>query len=122
MLTHEMTLDEAVNQNCMRIVHKYIESGADPNVSADGLVPLRKACYKKNILMIKYLHGANPNLHDKECCNALFYVLAGTCLRKEILPRFKLFFKYGIDLSTPDKQGRNILQYNFIPVHPHYNT
>ena len=59
----KMTLGEAVSQNCMRVVRKYIESGADPNVSADGLVPLREVCFHENIPMMKYLleHGANPN-------------------------------------------------------------
>lgn len=65
----KMTLGEAVSQNCMRVVREYIESGADPNVSADGLVPLREACFNENIPMIKYLleHGANPNGRDPDC-------------------------------------------------------
>ena len=65
----KMTLGEAVSQNCMRVVRAYIESGADPNVSADGLVPLREACFNENIPMIKYLleHGANPNGRDPDC-------------------------------------------------------
>ena len=64
----QMTLGEAVSQNCMRVVREYIESGADPNVSADGLVPLREACFNENIPMIKYLleHGASPNGCDPD--------------------------------------------------------
>ena len=216
----KMTLGEAVSQNCMRVVREYIESGADPNVSADGLVPLREACFSENIPMIKYLleHGANPNgrdpdndetvlesyihhcykrvntavlrrllraganpnlrkakelrpmfhwaifnnikrlvsilleygadvnqrgkVHDGETplmtaayfadisimkmllergadvnardgsgCNALFYVVMGNCPWQEILPRFKLLFKYGIDLHAQEEHGKNILQY-----------
>ena len=63
-----MTLGEAVSQNCMRVVREYMESGADPNVSADGLVPLREACFHENIPMMKYLleHGANPNGRDPD--------------------------------------------------------
>ena len=218
----KMTLGEAVSQNCMRVVREYIESGADPNVSADGLVPLREACFNENIPMIKYLleHGANPNgrdpdddetvlesyihhcykrvntavlrrllraganpnlrkakelrpmfhwaifnnikrlvsilleygadvnqrgkVHDGETplmtaayfadisimemllkhgadvnardgsgCNALFYVVMGDCPWQEILPRFKLLFKYSIDLHAQEKHGKNILQYGF---------
>ncbi len=217
-----MTLGEAVSQNCMRVVREYIESGADPNASADGLVPLREACFSENIPMIKYLleHGANPNgrdpdddetvlesyihhcykrvntavlrrllraganpnlrkakelrpmfhwaifnnikrlvsilleygadvnqrgkVHDGETplmtaayfadisimemllkhgadvnardgsgCNALFYVVMGDCPWQEILPRFKLLFKYSIDLHAQEKHGKNILQYGF---------
>ena len=216
----KMTLGEAVSQNCMRVVREYIESGADPNVSADGLVPLREACFNKNIPMIKYLleHGADPNgrdpdddetvlesyihhcykrvntavlrrllraganpnlrkakelrpmfhwaifnnikrlvsilleygadvnqrgkVHDGEtplmtaayfadisimekllACgadvnakdedgwNALFYVVAGTCPWQEVLPRFKLLFKYGIDLHARTQHGKYILQH-----------
>lgn len=218
----KMTLGEAVSQNCMRVVREYIESGADPNASADGLVPLREACFSENIPMIKYLleHGANPNgrdpdddetvlesyihhcykrvntavlrrllraganpnlrkakelrpmfhwaifnnikrlvsilleygadvnqrgkVHDGETplmtaayfadisimemllkhgadvnardgsgCNALFYVVMGDCPWQEILPRFKLLFKYSIDLHAQEKHGKNILQYGF---------
>lgn len=218
----KMTLGDAVNQNCMRVVREYIESGADPNVSADGLVPLREACFNENIPMIKYLleHGASPNgrdpdndesvlesyihycykhvntavlrrllraggnpnlrnprnerpifhwtiinnikrvisilleygadvnqrgkVHDGETplmlaayfadisimqillkrgadvnardgngWNALFYVVTGNCPRQEILPRFKLLFKYGIDLHAQEKHGKNILQFDF---------
>lgn len=217
-----MTLGEAVSQNCMRVVREYIESGAAPNASADGLVPLREACFSENIPMIKYLleHGANPNgrdpdddetvlesyihhcykrvntavlrrllraganpnlrkakelrpmfhwaifnnikrlvsilleygadvnqrgkVHDGETplmtaayfadisimemllkhgadvnardgsgCNALFYVVMGDCPWQEILPRFKLLFKYSIDLHAQEKHGKNILQYGF---------
>ena len=69
MPTPPMTLGEAVNQNCMRVVRQYIESGADPNASADGLVPLREACFSGNIPMMKYLlaHGADPNGRDPDC-------------------------------------------------------
>ena len=65
----KMTLGEAAYQNSMRIVRQLIEAGADPNVSEDGLVPLREACFNENIPMIKYLlgHGANPNERDPDC-------------------------------------------------------
>jgi len=68
MPTSNMTLGEAVSQNCMRVVREYIESSADPNVSADGLVPLREACFNENIPMMKYLlaHGADPNARDPD--------------------------------------------------------
>ena len=221
MTTLNMTLGEAASQNSMRIVRRLIEAGADPNVSEDGLVPLREACFRENIPMIKYLlnHGANPNqrdpddaqtvletyihhcynhvntavlrqllragadpnlcndkelrpmfhwaifnnikrlvsilleygsdvnqrgqVHDGEtplmtaayyadisimkklldcgadvnACdgagwNALFYVVAGECPWREILPRFKLLFKYGIDLHARTKHGENILQHS----------
>ena len=219
MATHDMTLGEAAAQNSMRIVRQLIQAGANPNVSEDGLVPLREACFNENIAMIKYLleHGADPNgrdpdndetilesyihycyervntavlrrllraganpnlprnsprpmfhwaivsnlkrmvsilleygadvnqraqLHgetplmtaayyadmsimekliehgadvnarDGEGWNALFYVVAGMCPRQEILPRFKLLFKYGIDLNARTKHGENILQVN----------
>ncbi len=222
MNTTKMTLGEAAYQNSMRIVRQLIEAGADPNVSADGLVPLREACFSENIPMIKYLleHGANPNgrdpdddetvlesyIHhcykrvntavlrrllragadpnlrkakelrpmfhwaifnnikrlvsilleygadvnqrgqvhngetplmtaayfadisimemllkrgadvnarDGEGHNALFYVVAGMCHWKAILPRFKLLFKYGIDLNARTKCEENILQHGF---------
>ncbi len=218
----KMTLGEAAYQNSMRMVRQLIEAGADPNVSEDGLVPLREACFNENIPMIKYLleqgaspngrdpdddetvlesyihhcykrvntavlrrilrAGANPNLckakqlrpmfhwailnnvkrlvsilleygadvnqrgkvHDGETplmtaayfadismmemllkhgadvnardgygCNALFYVVMGDCPWQEILPRFKLLFKYSIDLHAQEKHGKNILQYGF---------
>ena len=69
MTTPQMTLGEAAYQNSIRIVRQLIEAGADPNVSADGLVPLREACFNENIPMIKYLleHGANPNGRDPDC-------------------------------------------------------
>ena len=220
MTTPKMTLGEAASQNSMRIVRQLIEAGADPNVSEDGLVPLREACFSENIPMIKYLleHGANPNgrdpdddetvlesyIHhcykhvntavlrrllragadpnlrkakelrpmfqwaifnnikrlvsillkygadvnqrgqvhngetplmiaayyadisimekllacgadvnakDEEGWNALFYVVAGMCPWQEILPRFKLLFKYGIDLHARTKHGKYILQH-----------
>ena len=222
MATPNMTLGEAAYQNSMRIVRQLIEAGADPNVSEDGLVPLREACFSENIPMIKYLleHGANPNgrdpdddetvlesyIHhcykrvntavlrrllragadpnlrkakglrpmfhwailnniqrlvsilleygadvnqrgqvhngetslmiaayyadisimkkllaygadvnarDGEGWNALFYVVAGMCPWQEILPRFKLLFKYSIDLNARTKRGENILQHGF---------
>ena len=236
----KMTLGEAVSQNCMHVVREYIESGTDPNVSADGLVPLREACFNENIPMIKYLleHGASPNGRDPDCgesilesfiwsyrrvvpgqrkmakiskkpypydrpanmavlrrllragadpnlytnalrpvlheaifqnvkrvvtilleygadvnqrgkvydgetslmipayfadisimemllkhgadvnerdgsgCNVLFYVVMGDCPWQEILPRFKLLFKYGIDLHAQEEHGKNILQFS----------
>lgn len=55
--------------------------------------------------------GANPNLTDEEGCNAMFYVVMGVCPWQEILPRFKLLFKYGIDLHAQEKHGKNILQF-----------
>lgn len=222
MTIPNMTLGEAASQNSMRIVRQLIEAGADPNVSEDGLVPLREACFNENIPMIKYLleHGANPNgrdpdddetvlesyihhcykrvntavlrrllraganpnlrknkglrsmfhwailsnikrlisilieygadvnqrgeLHngeiplmtaayyadisimekllacgadantlDGEGWNALFYVVAGMCPWQEILPRFKLLFKYGIDLNARTKRGKDILQHGY---------
>ncbi len=109
----KMTLGEAAYQNSMRMVRQLIEAGADPNVSEDGLVPLREACFNENIPMIKYLleHGADVNARDGEGHNALFYVVAGMCPWQEVLPRFKLLFKYGIDLRAQDKHGHNILQH-----------
>ncbi|MBR2082467.1 MAG: hypothetical protein IJ876_05620 [Elusimicrobiaceae bacterium] len=56
--------------------------------------------------------GANVNAQDGEGWNALFYVVGGMCHWQEILPRFKLLFKYGIDLHACDKRGHNILQHN----------
>ena len=68
MTTPQLTLGEAAH-NSLRLVRQMIEAGADPNYSEDGLVPLREACFAKNIPIIKYLlaHGADPNGRDPDC-------------------------------------------------------
>lgn len=63
--------------------------------------------------MIKWLlrYGADVNARDGYGCNALFYVVMGDCPWQEILPRFKLLFKYGIDLHAQEEHDKNILQF-----------
>lgn len=99
------------NSKAVRILLKY---GADPNLAKEGKVtPLMTAAYFADISIMEMLlkHGADVNARDGSGCNALFYVVMGDCPWQEILPRFKLLFKYGIDLHAQEEHDKNILQF-----------
>ncbi len=108
----------AIFNNIKRLVSILLEYGADVNQHGDlhdGETPLMIAAYYADISIMEKLLacGADVNAKDGKGWNALFYVIAGMCPRQEILFRFKLLFKYGIDLNACTQDGKNILQHSF---------
>ena len=105
----------ALVHNVKRVVSILLDFGADPNGRGQvhgGETPLMTACYFSDINIVEKLleYPVDVNAKDGEGHNALFYVIAGDCPPREVLPRFKLLYRHGIDLSARDNRGENILQ------------
>lgn len=109
-------LREACTQGHIPIIKYLLAHGADPNGRGQvhgGETPLMTACYFSDINIVEKLleYPVDVNAKDGKGHNALFYVVAGMCPPREVLPRFKLLYRHGIDLSARDNRGENILQH-----------
>ncbi len=100
----------AIEYGMIEICMKMLENGADPNKPFQGMSPLQFVCSSEEVsipLVKKILEkGANPNYIGDGGRSALH--LAAIRRNEELI---QVLLEAGADLSLPDSEGRQAIQY-----------